>query len=338
MRGGGETGAPMPENEGRIAARSELRPGVGTPGGDPAPPGPELSVGDATREPFPGIGSVPNLVWAYGIAGGAWCCGLLGRFLPGNVLWIALAAVVAGVLVWVSVRVLPLGWRKWMAPVTREQPVDHAARVGVLVSPDEVGAVRTRLERDRGGFFEPELIRPVLGVTKGRAAVVPWLAVSLVVLVLSVLLDRKLPGWSLLPKSGFPSFFHLALAFAAGGVVSDWLVPVYFTLTPGRLEVHTYGLLGRGEPRVTTCDLTTARVRISERARTFSVLPPGAHWVSDRGPRAWGPGAGIGASMRLTPGGMEFIRRLEAASLGASEPLDGAAGAAGKAATTPGAA
>ncbi|MCC6284969.1 MAG: hypothetical protein IT439_06645 [Phycisphaerales bacterium] len=286
----------------------------------PPPPhegGPELAVGGATREPFPGIGTLPNLVWVYGLMGAIWLCGLFTRFLPPGTTWIALAAVGAGVLVWVLLRVLPLAWTKWMAPIAKETLVDHAARVGVLVPSEHIAGTEERLARERGLCFDPELIRPVLGLSKGRAAVVPWIVISMVVVTLAVLFDARMPGRSIFPRSYFPNFFQFALAFAAGGIASDWLVPVYLVLTPGRLETRTHGLLGRGKARVTAYDLTSARVRVNERARTLSVLPPGTHWVSDLGPGAKGPGAGLGVSLRLTPGGLEFIRRVEAAALGA---------------------
>tara|TARA_R110000782_G_scaffold131928_9_gene223867 strand:+ start:10257 stop:11309 length:1053 start_codon:yes stop_codon:yes gene_type:complete len=129
------------------------------------------------------------------------------------------------------------------------------------------------LDPERGGF-EPIILRPWLGVTRGRnyhAAV--W--TTAVVLTAVVLCFAHYSLGSVFDAlRGLRAWGVIALVAACSLSVAETLFPVFIRLAPGRLDVFRFGFLGRGRPEVTTHDLRAVGLCVNFQTATLAIEKP----------------------------------------------------------------
>lgn len=200
---------------------------------------------------------------------------VFGRVLGLQGFWFGVAGGVLGALIFA------IGmWRRHAArPPTafvRGLPknVDETFRLRLIASARDVYRVLYRPPLGDESF-EPRIfaLRAAVPAPAGR-----WYAIWIVGIVLVSILwtwfrvqYRAQIGLSLLgPWDYWAIMCLLTLPFM-------WTWPTYLRISPGRLDVLRYPLLGAGKPRVRTIDLRHARVLVNLRAQSVIVEPADAH-------------------------------------------------------------
>jgi hypothetical protein len=196
----------------------------------------------------------------------AWVSSAASGLLGISFWWVFVLLTLAGAWgSWVALRRRTAGGPAWAGDIARAR--DESYRLALLAyTPEEVG----RMGEIRNDPFEPVIV-PVLFPLRGPgwAVVTAWLLAAALVWFglerfqsgMGVVSAMSIGGLGLWASAGLAA---LPLAF---------LWPTYLRVSPGRLDVMRYGLLGMGGPRVTTFDLRTARVVIHLDSRRIQVSP-----------------------------------------------------------------
>lgn len=125
------------------------------------------------------------------------------------------------------------------------------------------------------GGFEPVIVRPWLGVSRGRGYWTTALGVGLcaaaVLVGFAVVRGSLAHQFTTLHIWGYGGLI-LGAAFGA----AEFCFPAYLRLAPGRLDLFRYRFLGRGAPEVTSHDLRKAGLCINFGPALIAVEPPRA--------------------------------------------------------------
>ncbi|CAG0995973.1 hypothetical protein PHYC_02564 [Phycisphaerales bacterium] len=167
------------------------------------------------------------------------------------------------------------------APVHPAEDSGERPRLLLVANRDQANAVGPL----RDDPFEP-VVTPVLFALRGKkhATVIVWIAASvLAMLVLwyvkkntTVFSDRTLQAWEAWACFGF----------AAAPLAFLW--PTYLRVSPGRLDVLSFGLLGSGKPAIRTFDLRAHSVLLNLVGRQLRLKDAsGAECLVDLG--SWTP-------------------------------------------------
>lgn len=213
-----------------------------------------------------------------GILGGsvAWACAAMlqhAGVLPGGTPYVVLGAcVLAGG--WVGIRA-----------VRRSREARSALGHGLALSPDPVYRVRcvggpasiASLGRLVPGVFEPELFDASLahggmpGSWVGRAVTVVA-GIGLVGVAF-----RLATGYWLFATQGMAMAYGVVMLGAmVGGLVSSVLWPVYYRVSPGRLDQVSTGFLARGPVKTRSWNLRECGVLVNLANRCVVIDPPGS--------------------------------------------------------------
>jgi hypothetical protein len=160
--------------------------------------------------------------------------------------------------------------------IPRSRQTRGMARWAMLATglqPDEYPADTEELAAVRGGF-EPIIIRPWLGIQRGKHYHCTVGVAAALSLALVVAFGLATTG-SLQPLfQSFRMWGVFGLVTAASLGTAEFLFPTYLRLAPGRLDIFHYRLLGRGEPIVTTYDLKSVPLCVDFQSATIVIEPP----------------------------------------------------------------
>lgn len=167
------------------------------------------------------------------------------------------------------------------APIEPAVKSDEAYRLRLMATRDQANALGPL----RPDAFEP-LISPVYFALRGPrgVAVCVWIVAS-IFLMAAWYYAKKEVG---LFGGGIPQFYEVWACFGIAAAPFAFLWPTYVRVSPGRLDVFQYGVLGSGTPRVRTFDLRTHKVYLNIMGKTLELTPEaGPPVVVDLG--LWSP-------------------------------------------------
>jgi len=225
---------------------------------------PKLTIPDAVRvtsvfhpPPIFVFGIVMVLLFAIGRAGSR----LTGFPTWGVIITLAVPAIFG---TFVTIRRLRVPRAPRTSTLEPAPAIDPNYRLCVIASRHEAHAIGALDD----AAFEP-LVAPVYFALRGKTwiTIVVWALAGLTLCLLWAVFRQRLGAYS--PTASNPWEWWACFGIASAPLIFLW--PTYLRVSPGRLDVFQYGLLGSGAPKVTTLDLRSARVMVDLPARQIIV-------------------------------------------------------------------
>lgn len=139
--------------------------------------------------------------------------------------------------------------------------------VGTLAAREKIGQDLAREETQHGDApFEPVIVYALTGHRPIAASVAGILVGFVVVFAFQAFFVEKF--WM------HVNYLHFLIAAGVGELIGALIIPVYYRVTPGRVDVMAYPLLGAGKPSVTAYDLKRCQLIVRAGWMRASIVDP----------------------------------------------------------------